>query len=119
MNSEFWSITEIPCSLFGEKYELLPSVNELFELEMANLEFRVLNKKELVERSAFSKSVNGQLTKHYLLCSNHGQVVSKNRSAKTKAYFKIGKFSTGYSTHSLFPYRGKFHPQLIKATKHN
>ncbi len=114
MNSEFWSIPEIPCSLFGGKYELLPSVNELFELEMANLEFRVLNKKELVERSAFFKSVNGKFTKHYLLCSNHGQVVSKNRSAKTKAYFESGQFSTGYSTHSLFPYRGKFHPQLIK-----
>lgn len=114
MNSEFRSIPQIPCSLFGVKYELLPSVNELFELEMANLEFRVLNKKELVERSAFFKSVNGQLTKHYLLCSNHCQGVSKNRSAKTKAYFEGGQFSTGYSTHSLFPYRGKFHPQLIK-----
>lgn len=26
-----------------------------------------------------------------------------------------GKYSTGYATHSLFPYRGKFHPQLIRA----
>jgi hypothetical protein len=32
----------------------------------------------------------------------------------TQAYFEEGKFSTGYATHGLFPYRGKFHPQLIK-----
>ncbi|MGC8887738.1 MAG: DNA methyltransferase [Verrucomicrobiia bacterium] len=32
----------------------------------------------------------------------------------TKSYFKEGNFSTGYATHELFPYRGKFHPQLIK-----
>lgn len=34
---------------------------------------------------------------------------------QTQAYFEDGKFSTGYATHGLFPYRGKFHPQLIKA----
>jgi len=114
MNNEFWTIPEVPCLLFGGKYELLTSVNELFELEMANLEFRVLSKNELVERSAFFKLVNGKLTNHFLLCSNRGEAVSINRSAKTKAYFESGQFSTGYSTHSLFPYRGKFHPQLIK-----
>jgi len=26
-----------------------------------------------------------------------------------------GVYSTGYATHGLFPYRGKFHPQMIKA----
>lgn len=114
MNNEFWTIPEVPCLLFGGKYELLPSVNELFDLEMANLEFRVLSKNELVERSAFFKLVNGQLTNHFLLCSSRSEAVSMNRSAKTKAYFESGQFSTGYSTHSLFPYRGKFHPQLIK-----
>jgi len=114
MNNEFWTIPEVPCSLFGGKYKLLPSVNELFELEMANLEFRVLSENDLVKRSAFFKSVNGQLTNHFLMCSNQGEVVNKYRSAKTKAYFESGQFSTGYSTHSLFPYRGKFHPQLIK-----
>ena len=38
-----------------------------------------------------------------------------DRSVDTKAYFENGIFSTGYATHGLFPYRGKFHPQLIKA----
>jgi len=114
MKNEFLSIPEAPHILFGEKCELLASVNELFELEMANLEFRALSKNELVERSAFFKSVNGKLTNHFLMCSNHVGALSGNRTAKTKAYFERGKFSTGYATHSLFPYRGKFHPQLIK-----
>ena len=114
MNSELSSIPEVSRMMFGSEYELLPSVNELFELEMANLEFTVLGKDGLLERSAFFKSAGGQLTHHYLLCSNHGEAAGRSRSAKTKAYFENGKFSTGYSTHSLFPYRGKFHPQLIK-----
>jgi len=43
------------------------------------------------------------------------KALTDNRSASTKAYFENGLFSTGYATHGLFPYRGKFHPQLIKA----
>ena len=29
-------------------------------------------------------------------------------------YFEESWFSVGYSTHGLFPYPGKFHPQMIK-----
>lgn len=31
-----------------------------------------------------------------------------------KAFFQRFQFKTGYATHGLFPYKGKFHPQLIK-----
>jgi DNA modification methylase len=41
--------------------------------------------------------------------------LTDDRTAETKNYFEEGVFSTGYATHGLFPYRGKFHPQLIKA----
>ena len=51
---------------------------------------------------------------HYLKYSEIPDAVNENRSAIINSYFKNGLFSTGYATHSLFPYRGKFHPQLIK-----
>jgi len=101
--------------LFDNKVELLPSVNELFELELAYLEYNCVPKSDLLERLAYFKSVDGRLTKHFLMYNNTTKALTDNRSASTKAYFENGLFSTGYATHGLFPYRGKFHPQLIKA----
>jgi len=101
-------------NLFGENIELLPSVTELFEFELAYLEYSVLPEKIFLERTAYTKSVNGNFSKHFLRYSDLSDALSENYSATTKAYFKNGQFSTGYATHSLFPYRGKFHPQLIK-----
>ena len=114
MDKPFYHTSEVSNTIFGKDTALLPSVNELFELELANLEYNVLNKEELAERSAFFQSVNGKPTKHFQLYSEQSVALSENRSAKTKSYFENSRFSTGYATHGLFPYRGKFHPQLIK-----
>ena len=114
MNNNFCNIKSFTTKAFGENIMLLPSVDELFEIEMAYLEFNCLSKDELIERSAFIKSIDNQHTKHYLLYSNYNEAINENRTAQTQAYFEEGQFSTGYATHGLFPYRGKFHPQLIK-----
>lgn len=100
--------------LFNDEIELLPSVTELFELELAYLEYLTLEKNEYIERSAYAKSFNNDFTKHYLTYSTTSEKLLNSRSSRSNAYFKEGQFSTGYATHSLFPYRGKFHPQLIK-----
>lgn len=100
--------------LFGNKVELFPSVNELFELELAHLEYKSLSDEQLLERTAYIKSVDNKFSKHYLLYSNNLGKIHADRSSATQAYFEEGQFSTGYATHGLFPYRGKFHPQLIK-----
>jgi len=110
----FYEIDSVLPKAFGDNIELLPNVDELFELEMAFLEFNCLSKEELIKRSAFIKSVENTLTHHFLLYSNYDETVNENRTNKTQTYFKEGQYSTGYSTHGLFPYRGKFHPQLIK-----
>lgn len=99
---------------FGNNIELIPGVNELFELELAHLEYKCLSGEQLLERTAFIKSVDNKFSKHYLLYSNNSEKIHADRSAATQAYFEEGQFSTGYATHGLFPYRGKFHPQLIK-----
>lgn len=110
-----FSIPSVEESLFGKDYKLLPSVSELFELELANLEYKKLKKKDFLERTAFCESLNGNYSKHYLMYSSPNEILYENRSAATQNYFENGQFSAGYATHSLFPYRGKFHPQLIKA----
>lgn len=111
---KFYEVPPIAQKLFGYHSELLASVNELFELEMADLESSMLSQEQRIRRSAFFKTIDGQPTTHFLFCCHQSQAVAEHRSAKTRSYFEEGQFSTGYATHSLFPYRGKFHPQLIK-----
>jgi DNA modification methylase len=100
--------------LFPPGYEILPNTTELFELEFAFYERNLLSKEEIIKRGAFFRSIDDKLTNHYIICSNNSPLVWEGRSEITQAYFKEGNFSTGYATHGLFPYRGKFHPQLIK-----
>ncbi len=112
--NKFYEITSAVNKLFDNKVELLPSVTELFELELAYLEFNILDKEEYLERTAYAKSYKGKESLHYLRYSQIPQGVKKNRTTTANTYFENGVFSTGYATHSLFPYRGKFHPQLVK-----
>lgn len=101
--------------LFDDSVELLPSVTELFEFELAFLEYNSLNTKDLIKRAAYIKSINGNVTDHFKANTFKPLFEILSKASKTKTYFEDGLFSTGYATHSLFPYRGKFHPQLIKS----
>ncbi len=114
MTNDIFKTESIINETFGKKIELFPNVNELFELELAYLEFKRLSSDQLLERTAYIKSVDNKLSKHYLLYSNNSEKINAGRSSMTQTYFEEGQFSTGYATHGLFPYRGKFHPQLIK-----
>ncbi len=112
MDLQNWNVID---KMFDDEIELLPSVTELFELQLAYLEYNTLPIADFYERSAYFKSRKGKLTKHFSLYSNVTEALIDERSNETKQYFEQGNFSTGYATHGLFPYRGKFHPQLIKA----
>ena len=101
--------------LFGESVELLPSVTELFELELAFLEYHSLQSDELIRKSGYIKSINSKATLHFQANTYKPSFEILSRSSKTINYFENGLFSTGYATHSLFPYRGKFHHQLLKS----
>jgi len=108
------NLPKITSFILPEGFELLPNTSDVFELEFAFYEYKFLTKDEIIRRGAFFKSVDEILTYHYIICSNNSPLVWEGRSERTKSYFKEGNFSTGYATHGLFPYRGKFHPQLIK-----
>lgn len=108
------NLPKITTFLLPSEYELLPNTSELFELELAFYEYKFLAKNEIIDRGAFFKSVDGIPAQHYIICSNNSPLIWEGRSEITKSYFREGNFSTGYATHGLFPYRGKFHPQLIK-----
>ena len=101
--------------LFEAEIEMLPSVAELFELQLAYLEYQCLPESEFWGRCAYFKTRNRVKTKHYKLFSNVSDALMDDRSPESKQYFEKGSYATGYATHGWFPYRGKFHPQLVKA----
>ena len=102
--------------LFDENCQLIDGTDEIFELDLALWEYEVLSKSELIKRSAYFKLIDGKETVHFKTCNLQNlEDVHKDSSFRTKVFFLNGKYSTGYATHSLFPYRGKFHPQLIRA----
>jgi len=107
-----WNVID---KVFIDNIELLPSVTEIFELQLAYLEYTNLSLEDFYNRCAYFKSRNNKLTKHYSLFSKVTDALVAERSNETKQYFEQGSFATGYATHGLFPYRGKFHPQLIKS----
>lgn len=101
--------------IFPSNFELLPNTHELFAVDLAYGEYLSLSANDLIRRSAFFAQINDKPTIHFRLCL--GSPLEEIRSGKTiwvKSFFKDNQFSTGYATHSLFPYRGKFHPQLVK-----
>ncbi|MGH9429626.1 MAG: TRM11 family SAM-dependent methyltransferase, partial [Terriglobia bacterium] len=100
--------------LFPAHLELVPQLNELYELQLAFYESRILTDAEVVKQGAYFAQVNGQPTRHYLICKGESLRLAQYSSSRLKAFFKTNQFKTGYATHGLFPYRGKFHPQMVK-----
>lgn len=96
-------------------YELIPQLNEVYELQLAFAESKILPPEELIRRGAYFKSIHGEFTHHFLMCTGAPLQVAKQSSMRLRTFFEANLFKTGYATHGLFPYRGKFHPQMIKA----
>jgi ubiquinone/menaquinone biosynthesis C-methylase UbiE len=100
--------------LFPPPLELLPQVNEAYELELAFYESRILHEPELVRNGAYFARVGDRLTRHFLMCSGEPIRLPQHSSSRLRSFFRTNQFKTGYATHGLFPYRGKFHPQMVK-----
>lgn len=100
--------------LFPPHFELLPAVNEVYELSLAFYEAQILSESELIRNGAYFSRVGSTLTRHFLMCSGQPVRLPQQSSSRLKSFFQTKQFKTGYATHGLFPYRGKFHPQMIK-----
>jgi len=106
-------IPSLKSKLIPESFELLEGLGSIYELEFALAELKSLDKEELINRSAYFAKIDGKETIHHKLCAGLN-LLGNNASTRLKAFFEKFQFKTGYATHGLFPYKGKFHPQLIK-----
>ena len=102
-------------NLFSEGFDISPNLSEVYELALAYYESKILTKKELIKNSAYFVKVNNEFTNHYFICTGDPVKIPEYSSSRLKSFFINNQFRTSYATHGLFPYRGKFHPQMIKA----
>ena len=100
--------------LFPPNRQLIPNLNDIYELEIACYENRLLNDDELIKNAAYFAKIGDVYTRHFLMCAGQSLKLPNHSSSRLKSFFEKNIFRTGYATHGLFPYRGKFHPQMIK-----
>jgi len=95
--------------------QVTPGLNEVYELELAFYESKILTNDEIVRRGAYFAQVGERQTYHTQICRGEALQLPRYSSARLRSFFETKQFKTGYATHGLFPYRGKFHPQMVKA----
>jgi DNA modification methylase len=109
------SVPSVIRDLFPPSCELIPQINQIYELELAYGEAKLLSPPEIIQRGAYFRAVEGQVTHHFQICVATPNQVNASARQERKNFFAANVFAVGYGTHGLFPYRGKFHPQMIKA----
>jgi len=100
--------------LFPKHLELVPQLNKVYELELAFYESKILTDEEIIRNGAYFARVGNTLTRHFLMCGGEPVRLPQHSSSRLRSFSHTNQFKTGYATHGLFPYRGKFHPQMIK-----
>ncbi len=100
--------------LFPPERQPIPNLNDIYELELAFYENLILTDAELINNGAYFARIGSEYTRHLLMCTGEPLKLPEHSSSRLKSFFEKNIFRTGYATHGLFPYRGKFHPQMIK-----
>lgn len=100
--------------LFRSNLELFAQLNEIYELELAFAEAEQMSDEDLLTRGAYFARVGKRYTNHFRLCAGDALLIPDEHSLSRRRFFERNQFRTGYGTHGLFPYRGKFHPQMVK-----
>lgn len=100
--------------LFPANRQLIPNLNDIYELELAFYENLILSDEEIIRNAGYFARLGGEYTRHFLMCTGEPLKLPDHSSSRLKSFFEKNIFRTGYATHGLFPYRGKFHPQMIK-----
>jgi len=105
---------DLTSQLFPPERQLLPNLDDVYELQIAFHENQLLTDEELVRNAAYFARIGKAYTRHFLMCAGESLRLPSHSSSRLKSFFQKNQFRTGYATHGLFPYRGKFHPQMIK-----
>ncbi len=106
--------TGLTDAIFPAARQLLSNLDDIYELELAFYENSLLDDAGLLRNGAYFAKVGSRFTNHFLMCAGDPLKLPNFSSSRLKSFIQKNIFRTGYGTHGLFPYRGKFHPQMIK-----
>lgn len=87
------SLTELELKALGINFEVTNGLREFKILNQSNEKREIVKKK-----SSYFKTVDGEFTDYF-------QIIQKNQTRSVNQYL----------THWIYPYKGKFHPQMIRA----
>ena len=79
-------------SLLPDNLELVPQLNEVYELELAFYESQILSEEEILRNGAYFASVNGQPTRHFLMCQGEPLKLADHSLSRLKSFFKTNQF---------------------------
>ncbi|OIP91140.1 MAG: hypothetical protein AUK55_11695 [Syntrophobacteraceae bacterium CG2_30_61_12] len=92
--------------------QLIPGLNEVYELELAFYESKILSDEDIVRRGAYFAQVGECPTYHTLICSGEALQLPRYSSARLRSFFETKQFKTGYATHGdTFPIGANFTPR--------
>ena len=87
------SLAELELKALGAEFEI---INGLREFKIHNTSDEIIEK--IKKKGSFYKTVNGHFTDYF-------HIIQANRTRSVNQYL----------THWIYPYKGKFHPQMIRA----
>jgi hypothetical protein len=85
------ALAQLELEALGAKYEITSGLRGFKPIYIADLDI-------LKRRLAYFRVVNGEYTDYF-------HIIQKNRTRSVNQYL----------THWIYPYKGKFHPQMIRA----
>ncbi len=92
--------------------QLIPNITQESDFHLAYLEYNSLSQTELLTRAGYFKTIGNTQTDHYKMCNTTN--TNFFGSAKQQEYQRKYRYAIRYASHGIFPYKGKFHPQLIR-----
>src|SRR5438093_11479788 len=78
--------------IFPNGYELVPQLNEVYELILAYSEQQTLDDEHLVRRGAYFRSVNEIPTVHFQTCLGKPLTVASASSLRHRSFFATNPF---------------------------
>jgi site-specific DNA-adenine methylase len=85
------ALAQLELQAFNVDYQVLNGLREFKLLKDINLE-------PVIKKSAYFKYINGEVTDYFKIIKNN-----------------VTRSVNQYLTHWIYPYKGKFHPQMIRA----
>ncbi len=73
--------------LFPKHLELVPQLNEVYELELAFYESKILTDEEIIRNGAYFARVDNTLTRHFLMCSGEPVRLPQHSSSRLRSFF--------------------------------